>query len=64
MASTFHEVRAKFAHRVSTQANRLCESERMAQYERKKAEWIQANPNAAAREYEQAMTRIAAEVGV
>jgi len=35
-----------------------------AEYERKKADWVQANPEATPQEYQTAMRRIALECGV
>jgi hypothetical protein len=35
-----------------------------AEYERKKADWVQANPEATPQEYQAAMRRIALECGV
>lgn len=35
-----------------------------AEYERRKADWIRANPEATPEQYQAAMTRIAREAGV
>ena len=35
-----------------------------AEYERRKADWVRANPEATPQEYQAAMTRIARECGI
>lgn len=60
----FREVGAKRPHGVGSAANSRCDSTRWADYERKKADWQQANPGATPAEYQAAMKRIATECGV
>lgn len=37
---------------------------RFAEYERRKAEWVARNPDATPQQYQQAMKRIAKELGI